>query len=64
MQGWFYDARAKQPKELELLKQLIGEWTVGIALKTSEDKIVSGCGEMSAVEIADIGDKLRNRHSY
>ena len=43
------------PKELELLKQLIGEWTVGIALKTSEEKIVSGCGEMSAVEIADLG---------
>jgi len=45
----------QQPKELELLKQLIGEWTVGIALKVNEDKIVSGCGEMSAVEIADIG---------
>ena len=45
----------QQPKELELLKQLIGEWTVGIAMKTSEDKVVSGCGEMSAVEIADIG---------
>ena len=43
------------PKELELLKQLIGEWTVGIALKINEDKIVSGCGEMSAVEIADLG---------
>ena len=43
------------PKELELLKQLTGEWTVGIALKISEDKIVSGCGEMSAVEIADLG---------
>jgi hypothetical protein len=45
----------QQPKELELLKQLIGEWTVGIALKVSDDKIVSGCGEMSAVEIADLG---------
>ena len=45
----------QQPKELELLKQLIGEWTVGIALKVSNDKIVSGCGEMSAVEIADLG---------
>jgi hypothetical protein len=43
------------PKELELLKQLTGEWTVGIALKISEDKIVSGCGEMSAVEISDLG---------
>ena len=45
----------QQPKELELLKQLIGEWTVGIALKISEDKIVTGCGEMSAVEIIDLG---------
>lgn len=45
----------QQPKELELLKQLIGEWTVGIAMKVSEDKMVSGCGEMSAVEISDLG---------
>ena len=45
----------QQPKELELLKQLIGEWTVGIALKVNDDKIVSGCGEMSAVDIADLG---------
>ena len=51
------------PKELELLKQLTGEWTVGIALKISEDKIVSGCGEMSAVEIADLGINLEiNTH--
>jgi hypothetical protein len=41
----------QQSKELELLKQLIGEWSVGIAMKTSEDKVVAGCGEMSAVEI-------------
>jgi len=40
----------KQQKEGELLKQLIGEWQVGIAMKTSDDKVVSGCGEMSAVE--------------
>jgi hypothetical protein len=45
----------QQPKELELLKQLIGEWAVGIALKVSDDKIVSGCGEMSAVEIENLG---------
>lgn len=42
-------------KELELLKQLVGEWNVGIAMKISEDKIISGCGEMSAVEILDLG---------
>jgi hypothetical protein len=41
----------KQPKELQLLKQLIGEWSVGIAMKVSEDKVVAGCGEMTAVEI-------------
>ena len=45
----------QQPKELELLKQLIGEWDVGIAMKTSNEKIVSGCGEMTATEIKDIG---------
>jgi hypothetical protein len=45
----------QQPKELELLKQLIGEWSVGIAMKTSNDRIVSGCGEMTAVEIRDVG---------
>jgi len=45
----------EQPKQLELLKQLIGEWTVGVAMKTSDDKIVSGCGEMTAVEIAELG---------
>jgi len=43
------------PKELELLKQLIGEWSVGIALKTIEGKFASGCGEMTAVEISQIG---------
>ena len=46
---------AQKPKALELLKQLIGEWTVGIALKVNEENVVSGCGEMSAVEIADLG---------
>ncbi len=42
-------------KQLELLRQLIGDWSVGIAMKVSEDKIVSGCGEMSAVEIEHSG---------
>jgi hypothetical protein len=41
----------QQIKGEELLKQLIGEWSVGIAMKISEDKIVAGCGEMTAVEI-------------
>src|SRR5512133_3172704 len=41
----------QQIKGEELLKQLIGEWSVGIAMKTSEDKVVAGCGEMTAVEI-------------
>jgi hypothetical protein len=35
----------------ESLKQLIGEWSVGIAMKTSEDKVVAGCGDMTATEI-------------
>jgi hypothetical protein len=42
-------------KQSELLRQLIGDWSVGIAMKTSEDKVVSGCGEMSAVEIEHSG---------
>ena len=41
----------QQIKGEELLKQLIGQWSVGIALKTTEDKIVAGCGDMSASEI-------------
>ena len=45
----------QQPKELELLKQLVGEWIVGIAMKTNDGKILSGCGEMTAVEIAQLG---------
>ncbi len=45
----------QRSKELELLKQLIGEWAVGIAMKAGEEKIVSGCGEMTAVEIRDVG---------
>ena len=45
----------QQPKELELLKQLVGEWIVGIAMKTNDGKILSGCGEMNAVEIAQLG---------
>ncbi len=34
---------------------MIGEWSVGIAMKTSDDKVVSGCGDMTAVEIAELG---------
>lgn len=41
----------QQTNPEELLKQLIGEWSVGIALKKSEDNVVSGCGDMTAVEI-------------
>ncbi|NLF89178.1 DUF1579 family protein [Candidatus Bathyarchaeota archaeon] len=40
------------PKEESLLKQLVGEWQVGIALKTPDGQIVSGCGEMTAEETA------------
>jgi hypothetical protein len=45
----------QQHKSLELLQQLIGEWSMGIAMKVSGDKVVSGCGEMSAVEIEHSG---------
>jgi hypothetical protein len=40
----------QQAKGEELLKQLVGEWQVGIAMKTTRDKAVAGCGEMTAVE--------------
>ena len=42
-------------KELEMLKQLIGEWSVGVAMKLGEEKFVSGCGDMNAVELRDMG---------
>jgi len=45
----------QQSKELELLNQLIGEWAVGIAMKNSEERIIAGCGDMTAVEIRDVG---------
>ena len=52
----------KQAKEGELLKQLIGDWSVGIAMKTSENKIVSGCGEMNSVEIeSGINSEINTR---
>ncbi len=47
--------KQQQTKELELLKQLIGEWSVGIAMKISDDKVVSGCGDMTALEVAELG---------
>jgi len=47
--------KQQQTKELELLKQLIGEWSVGIAMKTSDGKVVSGCGDMTALEVAELG---------
>ena len=43
------------PKELELLSQLVGEWSVGIAMQMADGKVVSGCGEMTAVEIPPVG---------
>lgn len=43
------------PKELEPIKQLIGEWSVGIALRTADGKVASGCGEMTAVTISSFG---------
>jgi hypothetical protein len=42
----------QQSQALELLKQLIGEWAVGIAMKESNGKVLSGCGIMTAMEIA------------
>ncbi len=52
----------QQPKEQQLLKQLIGEWSVGVAMKIGDDKFVSGCGEMTAVEIASGINSELNMH--
>ena len=41
----------KSSRELELLKQLVGEWAVGLAMKTSNGKVLSGCGTMTAKEM-------------
>jgi hypothetical protein len=52
----------QKPIGAELIKQLIGEWTVGVAMKINEDQIVSGCGEMSAVEIGSGINSELNMH--
>lgn len=62
-------ASVKQPKAEELLKQLIGEWQVGVALKTNDDQIVSGCGEMTAEETAagissEVNTKIEGYEDY
>jgi hypothetical protein len=41
----------QQIRALKLLEQLIGEWVVGIAMKTSSGKLISGCGTMTAKEM-------------
>lgn len=41
----------QQSKAIELLKQLIGEWVVGTAIKTSKNKVLTGCGTMTAKEM-------------
>ena len=41
-------AIVSQTKELDLLSQLIGEWSVGIVIKMPYQKILSGCGTMTA----------------
>jgi hypothetical protein len=54
--------RFKPPRQMELLRQLIGEWSVGIALKTQDGKVLSGCGEMTAVEVeSGINSEINSR---
>lgn len=46
----------------ELLRQLVGEWEVGIAMKTKPDKAVAGCGDMTAFETdAGINSEINTR---
>ena len=33
---------------------MIGEWVVGLAMKTSNGKVLSGCGTMTAKEMASL----------
>jgi hypothetical protein len=40
-----------RPKEPKLLTQLVGKWVVGVAIKTVDGKVVSGCGVIDAKEI-------------
>lgn len=40
----------QQTNKENLLRQLIGEWHVGVAVKTGPDQVVAGCGDMTAVE--------------
>ena len=59
----------QQSKELELLKRLIGDWSVGIAMKTPGGKIVFGCGEMTAAEIesginSEINTQIESYEDY
>jgi hypothetical protein len=41
----------QQDRKLKLLEQLVGEWIVGIAMKSSNGKVLSGCGTMTAKEM-------------
>jgi hypothetical protein len=43
------------PEEVARLKQLIGEWSVGVAMKLPDARFISGCGEMTAVELGEEG---------
>ncbi len=59
----------QQTNSTELLRQLVGEWSVGIALKKSEDKIFYGCGDMTALEIetginSEIETKIEGFEDY
>ena len=41
----------QQTKDLKLLNQLVGEWIVGVAMKTGNGKPLTGCGKMTAKEL-------------
>jgi hypothetical protein len=45
-------------EELELLKQLIGEWAVGIGMKEDEEKIVSKWLSRDLIEAKEIHSNL------
>jgi hypothetical protein len=50
------------PSPLELLRRLVGEWSVGVAMITSGGQTAQGHGEMTAVEVVEGVNSEFNMH--
>jgi hypothetical protein len=51
-----------RPSPLELLRKILGEWSVAVTLKTSNGQTAQGYGEMTAVEVPDGVNSELNMH--